>query len=72
MPVRNTIKEFLEKRGITRYQLYKETGIAPATAYRLYEDPTWIPQVGVLNKICDTYRIFPGELITWIPPEETS
>lgn len=70
MPCRNTIKQFLDKKGITRYQLQKETGIGHSTAYRLYDDPTLIPQKPVLDKICDFYRCYPGELITWIPPEE--
>lgn len=72
MPIKNRVKEFVDGRGITRYQFHKETGIAPSTAYNLYDNPDWIPQVPVLNKICDFYRIQPSELIYWIPPEEAN
>ena len=55
--------------GITRYQFYKEAGISPSTAYNLYDKPDWIPQVTVLDKICERYKVQPGDLIYWVPSE---
>ncbi|AUT04641.1 DNA-binding protein (plasmid) [Nostoc sp. CENA543] len=65
MPVRNTIKEFVDSKGITVYQFRKETGIAQATAYNLYNNPQQLPAPGVLAKICDRYECQPGELLRW-------
>lgn len=66
MPLRNRIKEFVDKRGITRYQFCKDTGLADNTGYRLYKDSAYIPGAEALAKICDTYEVQPNELISWI------
>lgn len=65
--MRNKIKQFLDSRGITRYRFMKDTGVAQATAYSLYENPLQLPSSTVLGKICDTYRVQPGELLEWVP-----
>ncbi|MEB3360141.1 MAG: helix-turn-helix transcriptional regulator [Synechococcales bacterium] len=67
MPVKNKIKQFLDARGITRYQFRQDTGIAQRTAYDLYAKPDQIPSSTVLEKICDAYQIQPGELLEWVP-----
>lgn len=67
MAIKNRVKEFVDRMGITRYQFYKETGISPGTAYNLYDNPDWIPQVNVLDKICERYKVQPGDLIYWVP-----
>ncbi len=64
--MRNKIKQFLDSRGITRYQFWKATGVAQRTAYDLYENPKQLPSSTVLTKICDTYEVQPGELLEWI------
>jgi DNA-binding Xre family transcriptional regulator len=66
MPMRNKIKQFLDTKGITRYQFRKDTGIAQRTAYDLYEKPEQIPSGTVLEKICSTYKIQPGVLLEWV------
>jgi len=50
---------------MTRYRFWQETGLGRDTAYRLYNDPTYIPTGQVLNKICSTYKIQPGEFLEW-------
>jgi len=70
MPVRNRIKQFIDHKGITRYQFGKDTGLSATTAYALYDNPWQVPHVIAMNKICDTYRVQPCELIEWVPPEE--
>jgi DNA-binding Xre family transcriptional regulator len=73
MAVRNRVKTFIDGLGITRYQFWKETELAQNTAYRLYDDPTYIPGASVLNKICMTYQhegVQPGDLLTFEPDVE--
>jgi DNA-binding Xre family transcriptional regulator len=70
--VKNKIKEFLHERGITAYQFRKDVGIAQRTAYDLYNNPDQLPSSTVLNKICDTYEVQPGELLEWIPKRDKS
>lgn len=71
MVVRNTIQEFIDRRGITVYQFWKETGIAQATAYRIYKNPNDIPTGAVLNAICKAYEIQPGDLLRYEPDAES-
>jgi DNA-binding Xre family transcriptional regulator len=70
MPVRNTIKAFIDKRGITPYQFGKETGIAQRTAYALYNNPEQRPSPSVLDKICDFYQVQPGLFLEWVHPKK--
>ena len=70
MPVRNKIKQFIDGLAITRYQFGKDTGLSATTAYALYDNPWQVPHVTALNKICDSYRIQPSELLEWVPPEK--
>ncbi|WP_250126042.1 helix-turn-helix transcriptional regulator [Chroococcidiopsis sp. CCMEE 29] len=66
MPVKNKIKQYLDSRGITRYQFRKDTGVAQRTAYDLYDKPEQLPSPDVLRKICDAYEIQPGEILEWV------
>lgn len=70
--MRNKIKNFLDDREITRYQFRKDTGIAQRTAYDLYARPEQLPSSTVLDKICSTYKVQPGELIEWVPEREAT
>lgn len=65
MPVKNNLKSFLDKRGITPYRFRKDVGVAQRTAYDLYNNAYQLPSSAVLSKICDTYRIQPGEILVW-------
>ncbi len=67
--IRNRIKLMVDQAGITRYQFWKETGLAQNTAYRLYDDPTYIPGEPVMEKICSRYGWQPGDYIIYIPNE---
>ena len=68
--MKNKVKEFLDSRGITRYQFRKDTGIAQRTAYDLYDKPEQLPSSTVLAKICDAYEVQPGELLEWVKQVE--
>jgi DNA-binding Xre family transcriptional regulator len=69
MTIRNKIKRFIELRGITTYRFRKDTGIAQSTAYDLVATPGRIPDASVLEKLCGTYKVQPGEFIEWVPDE---
>lgn len=70
MAIRNRIKHMVDQAGITRYQFWKETGLAQNTAYRLYDDPTYIPGEPVMEKICSRYGWQPGDYVIYIPNED--
>lgn len=72
MPVLNTIKNFIDNRQISRYRFWQDTGLGRDTAYRLCNDPTYVPTGNVLEKICATYGVQPGDLLTWIPDSDGS
>ncbi len=68
MAVRNRIKCLVDSMNKTRYQFWKETSLSQNTAYRLYDDPTYIPGPSVMDKICNTYPgIQPGDFVVYIP-----
>ncbi len=67
MPLKNTIKELIDQKGITAYRFVKDTGFAPATGYRLAADSTYIPSAKILETICDRYRVQPGDILEWVP-----
>ena len=68
--MKNKIKQFLDAKGITPYQFERDAKIAHRTAYDLYNNADQVPSSSVLSKICDTYRIQPGEILSWEPKEE--
>ncbi len=61
----NQIHEFIKERGISRYRFWQDTQLGRDTAYRLCNDPTYIPTGAVLDKICSTYKIQPGDFLVW-------
>ncbi|NJR55412.1 MAG: helix-turn-helix transcriptional regulator [Acaryochloris sp. CRU_2_0] len=69
----NRIKEFLDNRPdplsgsgkTTPYRFWQESGIGRDTAYRMYNDPTYIPGSGALSKICVTYGLQPGDFLIY-------
>ncbi|MGH2412936.1 MAG: helix-turn-helix domain-containing protein [Microcystaceae cyanobacterium] len=71
MAVRNRFKELVDRMKKTRYQFWKDTKLAQNTAYRLYDDPNYIPGATVMNKICQTYAgVQPGDFLEYIPDQD--
>jgi DNA-binding Xre family transcriptional regulator len=66
MPMINKVKPFLERRRMSVYQFIKDTGVAPATGYKLAKSSSYLPGIRVLEVICDTYQIQPGEIVEWV------
>jgi predicted transcriptional regulator len=56
MAMKNTIKEFVGKRGITAYALSKRTGIPLNTVYRLVNNPKVIPSGEVMDAILNEFN----------------
>ncbi len=52
------------------YKFRKDTGIAQATAYELYNNPKHLPSIRVLERICETYRIQPNDVIEMVSWDE--
>lgn len=69
--MKNKIKSFLDKKGITPYQFRKDAGIAQRTAYDLYNNPSQLPSSTVLSKICNAYEIQPGLILEWVKPSKS-
>ncbi|MBW4511737.1 MAG: helix-turn-helix transcriptional regulator [Scytonematopsis contorta HA4267-MV1] len=63
--VKNRIKQLIDSRSETRYKFWKKTGLAQNTAYRLYDDPEYIPGKEVIEKICFVYDWIPGDFIVY-------
>ncbi|MGF1489875.1 MAG: helix-turn-helix domain-containing protein [Prochloraceae cyanobacterium] len=55
------------KSSSSAYRFWKDTQLSRTTAYRLYNDSSYIPTGEVLDKICSTYKIKPGVILDWIP-----
>ncbi|MCG8362307.1 MAG: helix-turn-helix transcriptional regulator [Pseudanabaenales cyanobacterium] len=70
MTVRNTLKALLKSKGKKRYWLWKETGLSQNTAYRLVDDPSYIPGGEVMDAVCKALRVQPGEWLVWTPDED--
>ena len=70
MPAQNRIKDLLDAQNITRYEFWKKTGLSQNTAYRLYDDPYYIPGGEVMMKIFNAYAWQPGEYIVCLPDLE--
>ncbi len=63
----NVLGEIIEQRGMTRYRFWKDSGLAQRTAYRLCDDKEYVPTRDVMEVVCQTLRIQPGEWIKWVP-----
>lgn len=70
--MKNKVKSFLESRGLSAYKFIQDTGIAPATGYALAKDENHLPSIRVLESICDTYKIQPGDLLEWVGDQDVA
>lgn len=61
--IRNKIKQFVDGLGITRFQLYKATGISRTTVYALYDDPRRIPDEETVLRIVQVYGCKTSDLV---------
>jgi hypothetical protein len=69
--IKNNIKSLMEAQSLTRYRLWKDTKLNRETAYRLHDDPDYIPSKAVMECLWKTYRWQPAQYIFCIPEELT-
>lgn len=69
--LRLRVAELMRARGLSAFALSKGSGLAYATAYRLTRDSARFGRLEVqtLNRLCEYFRVQPGELIEWVPDE---
>lgn len=70
--MRNRMKAIVESKGITPYRLWKDLGCSREVAYRLVNNPSYIPREIVLEAICRTYGLQPGDILEYIPDQEVA
>ena len=66
MTMRNKIKELVDKRGLTVYQFWQDTGVSRTTAYALYNKPEQYPGRDVMDAICRVYSVQPGDVLEYV------
>lgn len=66
MALKNRVKDFLREKGISAYQFIKDTGISETTGYELARNPSHLPSIASIGRICQKYKIQPSEIIVWI------
>ncbi len=56
-------------RGMSAFALSKGAGLAYSTAYRMSRPAAGFGRLDVdtLNRLCEYFRVQPGELIEWVP-----
>lgn len=59
------LQEIMDKKGITRYQLAKDTGINYLTINKLYKGESRTIQFDILDKICTQLECTPGDLLVY-------
>ncbi len=61
------LKNILESKGWTRYELRKRSGVTYPTLLALYRNTSKAYSTEVLDKLCSTLRCQPGDLLEWRP-----
>ncbi|MEX2501247.1 MAG: helix-turn-helix transcriptional regulator [Trueperaceae bacterium] len=61
MPIRWTVRPYLDRHNLTPYRLMKESGLAQGTVYRLVRGETTTLNAETLDRIMTTLRRLTGE-----------
>jgi DNA-binding Xre family transcriptional regulator len=70
MAIVNRLGEIAKKRELSRYKVWKLTGLAQDTAYRLYSDRLYVPGQEVMDAVCSALDLQPGEWLQYVPDED--
>jgi len=70
--VRLTIDKYLDKRGLTRYELAKRTDIKFQTIDRYYKNRVVRYDSYILDRICEALECTLGDIIEYVKDDETS
>jgi len=61
------LKDVLKRKGWSRYELQKRSGITYTTLHSLFHDRNNLYSADVLNKLCYALKCEPGDLLKWRP-----
>jgi DNA-binding Xre family transcriptional regulator len=68
----NSLKKLLDSRGISSFKLSKVSDLSPTTTRKIYLDERYIPSPDVLERICLTLKVQPGDILQIAPKLEAS
>lgn len=68
--VRLTLDRYLDKHGITRYELAKRTEIKFQTIDRYYKNRVVRFDGYILDRICEALECKPGDIIEYVKSDE--
>jgi DNA-binding Xre family transcriptional regulator len=66
------IKELLDHRGVSSFKLSKLSDLSPTTTRKIYADEKYIPSPDVLERICLSLEVQPGDILQITPKLEVS
>lgn len=59
----NNLRDLLAQKDISSFALSKQACISPTTTRKIYTDDRYIPSPEVLEKICLTLDVSPGDVL---------
>lgn len=59
----NSLKAVCDARGLSSFKLSKQANLSPTTTRKIYNDEKYIPSPDVMERICLTLKITPGDLL---------
>lgn len=59
----NTLKKVLDDRGVTSFKLSKFSNLSPTTTRKIYNDQYYIPSPDVIERICLSLDVQPGDIL---------
>lgn len=68
----NTLKSVLDQRDLSSFKLSKLSQLSPTTTRKIYTDYRYIPSPDVLERICLSLNVQPGDLLQIMPTMDTS
>ncbi len=68
----NELKDVLDARGLSSFKLSKLSDLSPTTARKIYSDKHYIPSPDVLERICLTLDLQPGDILRITPKMDTT
>lgn len=68
----NNLKFIVDSRNLSSFKLSKLAELSPTTTRKIYYDTGYIPSPDVIERICLTLSIDPGDLLKILPTIERS
>ena len=68
----NNLKTVLDQRGLSSFKLSKLSQLSPTTTRKIYTDDRYIPSPDVLERICVSLDVQPGDVLKILPTIKAS